>query len=355
MSSTERTAFEPGELAVVLSYYDVGVIESVTDLPRGSRRSPKVGVVAQNGKFLLKRRSLQWVPLERVKFVHRVQGLLSREAFPTARLIPTRSGETLVQIRDDFYELFEFVPGQPFAQTPAESREAGLLLARFHRATEKISPAAALAAPRGDYHDAPGVRAGLGAIGSTLSSHDSFAGDHAELAALVQQVHAHYDRTAQKVADSGYSNWSEHVIHGDWHPGNLLYRNAKVLAVIDYDAMRFSRRAADVANGALQFSILAGGDPAGWPDQLDEDRLFAFLNGYESLTPLLPQERSSLIAMMCEALIAECVGPIAATGSMGRWSGLRILRMARRKLDWLAANADRLLATLATPDANKVN
>jgi len=354
LSSTDRAAFEPGELAVALSHYDLGVVESVTDFPRGSRRSPKAGVVAERGKFLLKRRSLEWVALERVRFTHRVQGLLSREAFPTARLIPTRAGDTLVQIRDQIYELFEFAPGQPFQRTPGETREAGLLLARFHQLTDRVSPAAAASAPRGDYHDAPAVRTGLSAIASTLSSHDSFAGDHAELGTLVQDLLAHYDRAARRVADAGYGRWDERVIHGDWHPGNLLFRNLKVLAVVDYDAMRFSRRAADIANGALQFSILAGGDPASWPEHLDEERLRTFLSGYQSLTAPSAEEKQSLVWMMIEALIAECVGPIAVTGSMGRWSGLRILRMARKKLAWLEANADRLTAAVASAPEGKV-
>ena len=49
-----RETFSAGELAVVLSHYDLGVIEAITGYPRGSRRSPKAGIVAQRGKFLLK-------------------------------------------------------------------------------------------------------------------------------------------------------------------------------------------------------------------------------------------------------------------------------------------------------------
>ncbi len=47
LQSREHARFDAAELAVVLSHYDLGVIESVTDFSRGSRRSPKVGIVSE--------------------------------------------------------------------------------------------------------------------------------------------------------------------------------------------------------------------------------------------------------------------------------------------------------------------
>jgi homoserine kinase type II len=134
----------------------------------------------------------------------------------------------------------------------------------------------------------------------------------------------------------------ERIVHSDWHPGNLLFRNEKVIAVIDYDTVRLSRRGVDVANGALQFSIVAGGDPVKWPDHLDERRFQAFLSGYESLAPLSEVERRCIPDLMIEALIAECVAPIAETGSLGRWAGYRVLQMVRRKVGWVQTHAERL-------------
>ncbi len=59
MQQRDRATFDAAELAVVLSYYDLGVIESITEFARGSRRSPKVGIVGERGKFLLKRRAAE--------------------------------------------------------------------------------------------------------------------------------------------------------------------------------------------------------------------------------------------------------------------------------------------------------
>ncbi len=343
---SEQARFDAGELAVVLSHYDLGVIESITDFHRGSRRSPKVGVVSERGKFVLKRRSLEHTHPDRIRFCHRVQARLAGVGFPVPKLIPRRDRRVeLLQIRDHIYELFEFVAGHPYGRTPQEARDAGAVLARFHQGTDGFALDGTWPTPRGDYHDAPGIRTGLCAIGRALSSHDSFTGDEAELAALTQFLLAAYDQSAEDVNRADIQSRPERIIHSDWHPGNLLFRNQAVVAVIDYDSTRFSRRVIDVANGMLQFSMIAGGDPATWPDHLDEERFRAFLSGYESVDSLAEQERRSIPGLMTEALIGECVPPITRTGSVGRWAGYRVLQMVKRKIGWLKTHGERLIGT----------
>ncbi|MBI3834976.1 MAG: phosphotransferase [Planctomycetes bacterium] len=343
MEPKERFSFDPSELAVVLSHFDIGVIESITEFPRGSRRSPKVGIVAERGKFLLKRRSVARARPDRIRLSHRVQAHLLAVGFPLPRLISTRDGrQATVQLRDHVYELFEFVAGQPFERTPEEALDAGKVLAKFHIATEPISTRPDLEAPQGDFHDASGVRTGLCAIRLSLKAHDSFTGDEAELENLVNYLLEAYDRAADASNASGYDRLPRRLIHADWHPGNILFRNRKVVAVVDYDSLRLSRRIADVANGAMQFSMIAGGDPAIWPDQLDEDRYLAFFQGYGSILTLSAAESACAPHLMSEALIAECVPPISETGSVGRWAGFRVMQMVRRKIAWLEANSSKL-------------
>jgi homoserine kinase type II len=340
----EREIFDAAELGVILSYYDLGIIESITEFPRGSRRSPKVGIVSQRGKFLLKRRAVVRSHPDRVLFAHCVQIHLAAAGFPVARLVITLDrGRTMVELRDRVYELFEFVRGEPFDRTVQGAHHAGIVLARFYRAMEDFEPPPSLPVPSGDYHDAGGVRSGLCSIGSMLSSHDSFTGNEAELATLTQHLLEAYDHAAETAESLGFASLPEQIIHSDWHPGNLLFRKRKVVAVLDYDSARRSRRVVDVANGALQFSIIARGDPAAWPDEVDEERFHAFLAGFESLIPLSDEERSAVLPLMVEALVAECVHPIAETGSLGRWAGYRVLRMVERKLSWLESHGERLI------------
>lgn len=345
MQPRERATFDAAELAVVLSHYDLGVLESITDFPRGSSRSPKVGVVCQRGKFLLKRRLTTRAHPERVQLSHRVQKLLQAAGFPAPKLIPARDGTTtMIQLRDHLYELFEFVAGHPFEHSAEETKAAGEVLAWFHQVTAPIPKLDELSLARGDYHDATGIRTGLCAIGGTLKSHDSLAGQEAELGPLTSELLASYDKWCELANQRGVASQPGHLIHADWHPGNILFRQGKIVAVVDYDSLRISRRIIDIANGALQFSIMAGGDPSTWPDYTDEKRYRAFLEGYASRWPLTPEDRALLPPLMAEALISECVPPIAETGSVGPWTGFRVLQMVRRKLKWLEENESSLIS-----------
>src|SRR3712207_1142745 len=53
----QREKFSAEELAIVLSNFEIGVIDSIVEFPRGSRKAPKLLIVSEHGKFLLKRRA----------------------------------------------------------------------------------------------------------------------------------------------------------------------------------------------------------------------------------------------------------------------------------------------------------
>ncbi len=50
--------------------------------------------------------------------------------------------------------------------------------------------------------------------------------------------------------------------------------------------------------------------------------------------------------LMCEAMIAEAVLPIAATGSFGRLDGFGFLVMVRKKVEWILENIKELWGVL---------
>jgi Ser/Thr protein kinase RdoA (MazF antagonist) len=344
LTAPQQSAFSLSELPIVLSHYDLGIVESVAPFRRGSRRSPKVGIISEQGKFLLKRRAPFRADAERVHFAHAVQKALVAAQFPAPRLVRLKgSSQTLLELSGSIYELFEFIPGEAYRRTPGQAYAAGVALAEFHRATEQFAPSPGM--PRGAYHDMPGVRTGLCALESVLGDGDPPA-DPGEVAELTQALLHTYDAAADTVNAAGFAHWRERIVHADWHPGNLLFRGNEVIAVIDYDSVRLARRITDVANGALQFSLTGSGDPETWPPELDEGRFTSFVVGYSGAEPLDADERRCLPALMIEALLAECVPPIHETGSVGQWGGINVLRMVRRKTRWLSEHADHLLHLL---------
>jgi Ser/Thr protein kinase RdoA (MazF antagonist) len=337
--------FEPAELAIVLSYYDLGVIASIARFRRGSALTPKLLVAGQAGKFVLKRRADAQSNPGRVRFAHRLQQRLSEGRFPLPPLVGTRTdGRSVLQLNNRVYELFRFLEGGKYDASVAQTRVAGYALALFHEIAATVD--ASELPPTPSFH-------GNAHTPYVLRDLDLPGDAHHELA-------LRYEHAAARVEDLGFAGWPRHTIHADWHPGNMLFEAERLAAVIDYDTARAGQRVLDLASATLQFSITAvAGHPDTWPESLDEERYVSFLQGYEALA----QERSAddgvavagliskaelraLPDLMIESLIAEAAAPIGATGRFGAHDAETILRVVQRKVRWIAENAERLSGLL---------
>jgi homoserine kinase type II len=333
----QRETFAADELAIVMSYFDIGVIESITEYPRGSRKAPKVLIQSEQGKFLLKRRARGKDDAYKVAFSHAVQLYLASKQFPLPHLIGTKKdNNSMLQWRNTVYELFEYIPGQAYPTTLEATFDGGRVLSLYHKLLHDFR---AEWQPGGSsYHLAPSVEQGLKQIPASLTASDTVLGP------VLQFLLESYRHAAQMAGAIGLDGWPKQIVHADWHPGNMLFRDNRVVAVIDYDAARLQPRIIDAANGALQFSIIGGDeDINSWPDYIDESRYKRFLRGYDEVMLLSEAEMRTIPWLMIEALIAEAVFPIAATGQFGRLEGFGFLQMVQRKVYWMQRSADRLV------------
>jgi Ser/Thr protein kinase RdoA (MazF antagonist) len=335
----QREKFSAEELTIVMSHYDIGVIDSVVEFPRGSRKAPKLLIVSEQGKFLLKRRAHGKDDPFKVAFCHALQLHLAAKQFPLPHLIGTKKeNNSMLQWRNSVYELFEYIPGQNYPQTLEATFDSGRVLGLYHKLLENYQ--SEWTPPSGSYHMAPAVEAGLRSIQQQAKG----MSDEAAVLKVLGFLLESYSKGAEGVEKLGLESWPKQIVHADWHPGNMLYRDNHVVAVIDYDSARQLPRIIDIANGSLQFSIIGGDeDVSKWPDYCDESRFKRFLRGYDEVMLLSQAEIRAIPSLMIEALIAEAVFPIAATGSFGRMEGVSFLQMVGRKIAWLQRNADRLI------------
>ncbi len=333
--------FSSRELARVLSHYDIGVIHQVTPLSGGSRRAPKMAIVSEQGKFLVKRRPKGKNDLCRISFAHSVQSYLSEKTFPVTSLVPTRDGNTtILQLNNHIYEFFKFVSGSRYDGSAEATVDAGRHLAKFHLHladfTGQYEP------PKGSFHDSTVVRRHLKMVVS-----DKTDGPERKLQETAGVLMGLYNNSSVYVSALGFDSWPEQVIHGDWHPGNMLFSGGSLIAVLDFDSIKIAPAVTDLANGMLQFSIVGDRpNPADWPDYLDQAKLIQFLNGYREVIELEKNKLDSLPDLMIETMIAEAVLPVAATGFFGNMSGLDFLRMIRRKAEWIDQNRNKLIEAM---------
>ena len=282
MASRLRAQFQPKELAQVLDAYDIGAVMRIDQHLRGSRRSPKVLVTTDQGRYLLKRRARGRDHPLKVTFAHGVQQHLAARDFPLPRLIPVKDGsDTMVMLDQQIYELFEYVTGDHYDKSAEATADAGRVLGLLHKCLSSYQfdwePSS-----RG-YHDISLVRTHLNDIPATVGKDDSVVGKESELLSTVTGLYDAYEAAAEQVSPGGY----------------------------------------------LTFHALIASPPC---------------SGNEHEFPIEQDVRGLLPTRMIEALIAEAVMPIAATGSFGRLEGFRFLKMILRKVRWLEQNGSRLMA-----------
>lgn len=343
-----RERFDTHELAIVLSHFDIGVIEQLRPYPRGSRRSPKLRIKSRRGEFLLKRRAHGQDDPFRVAFAHDLQLHLAQQNYPVPGLIGTRDdNNSMLQFAGRVYELFNYIHGTRVDGSPAAAMQAGAALGHLHRLLHGY---------RSPYPPGTGSFHGVSAIGAKMSLLPGAVTavepqtDRTAVGQTVEFLRKAYLDAAKRVDDLDFPAWPREIVHGDWHPGNLLLRDGRVVAVLDFDSSRLEPRAVDVANAALQFSMRvdAGEDPLNWPEGFDANLIRAIVRGYDqaSYAPLTKSECLALPWLMVEGLIIEAIVPIVATGSFSQISGSSFLRMVERKVKWLRPRAASLSEVL---------
>ncbi len=345
---TQREQFQTHELATVLSHYDIGVIDQIREYRRGSRRAPKLRIKSKTGHYLLKRRAPGHDDPYRVAFAHSLQLVLADNKYPVPGFVGTReTNNSLLQLNGRIYELFRYVKGDRYDKSVEQTHDAGRALGALHRLLADFKPE--YDPPVGAFHAMQGIDTRLTQIPEMVvtAEPDVDIKSIKETCTFIQKA---YLDAARKVEKLGYRTWRQTVVHGDWHPGNLLFKNSTVVAVLDFDSARLECAMADLANAALQFSMKMSwpDDPDTWPKGLDAERIRALLRGYHETAErkLAEDEIAALPWLMIEALVMESVVPIAATGSFGRIAGSAFLNMVERETRWLISRADKLVKFL---------
>jgi homoserine kinase type II len=325
--------FTSDELAEVLSRYDIGKIRKVMRLVGGSKNAPKIVVTTTRGRFLLKRRLQGRDDAYRVTFAHAVQAHLAKRYFPVAPLLTTRDElGTILQLRGNIYEIFKFVGGSRYTGSAEATIDTGRQLAKFHQYLTNFKfewePLKA------SFHDSTTVRGHLKTVAS-----DIYQSNERKLLRCGEELMSLYNRASVRVNELGFDSWPQQVVHGDWHPGNMLFDKDKLVAVLDFDSVKIAPPITDLANAMLQFSLVGyQPNPADWPDYLDQAKLVQVLDGYREVIKLDTHHLDSLLDLMVETMIAESVLPIAATGFFGNLKGTDFLKMIVRKARWIHDN-----------------
>ncbi len=321
--STRADQITPAELAAVLRHYDLAMVRSARPLALGDPASPKVLIETSSERLLLKRLAPGRDDPYRIAVAHETMLHLASSGVRVPKLLGTkRENNSMLQLGRHVYELMEFVSGTGYDASIEQTRGAGWALGAAHRALRSFRPSHP--APEGGFHAAVHLR-------------ERLERSNAEGGARLARAMA---AAEQEVERLGWANWPRQVVHGDWHPGNLVFRKGLPPVIVDLELPRSDRLPGVFAQGALQFSLArarnrtTGGD-GGTKLSLDGRRLQAFFEGLRQEGVRLDAASALLPPLMVESLGAEAATLTERGGAEWAW----LIGPASELADWILKSA----------------
>jgi Ser/Thr protein kinase RdoA (MazF antagonist) len=310
-----------------------GIAEArVRVVPRGSKRAPKFLVEHRGERLLLKRRRPNGGAASDVGA--EIQAALAERGFRVPAIRRDLEGRSVAVVGGSAWELVEFVEGARYPRTVGAGSSAGAMLATLHRVLETMRTPGTRSA---SFHDSPLVRRTLEGV-----AEDAAASLHADRLRRVRRFADRYEQAAARVRPI----WPEiprSLLHGDFHPGNLLFEGDSVVAVLDWEAVREDASLAEFASAAFHFSLPSGllAENAPPPEGLRLDLLAAFAAGFGGVPAGLGP---ATVELTMEAAIAEAGFLLAGVSDGGRFE--RILSAIEAMLDSLESEAASIVRSI---------
>jgi Ser/Thr protein kinase RdoA (MazF antagonist) len=333
----------------VLAGYGVGQVHEVR--VAGGTAGKCWRVVAAGGSYFLRCRGTRTSSREALHFDHGLRRHLLSKGVATAAPLTATSGDTWVYADGRAFELYPFVDGRTFAGTRRELADTGRALARFHVAAAGFPARATYDPVPSQFGNAAPQVGGSHRMDDPdlmLAAYEQLARDDPALVCVVKQA----GRLAREYAASNYEMLPRWLIHGDYHPGNLLYADSgAVVGIFDLDWACEHTRSRDLADGIYYFggrraepfdgaSIWSMTDAV----ELDLETAAVFVEAYRDTTAVGPEEVRAIPLALRARLLAERLEGSAKVPPEQR--SRFIARDLDLPLQWLDAHGEELIRRL---------
>ncbi len=338
----------PQEAEKVLRYWR---LKPLFTRPAGGTANASLTVVGVRGQYVLRRRNPRYCAPGQLAYDHSVLHGLAQAGLPVPRVVRAASGSRWVEHGGHIYELYHYIDGAPFnPQDLNEVAAAGAMLARFHRAAERIEPRGQKDWPR--YFD---PKSSLKALkeakrqlrGPAPGDLGPFAAS--DVAEVLERLSAEARACERRLPDKAYWALPLTIIHGDWHPANLRFADHRVAGIFDFDWVGRQPRMVDVADGLLFFGsvrkeILDGGDIWSLTQPLHPDwgRMQVFMDAYRGHMPLEPAELLALPDLLRQRALYNRTDPMTRKVPQDRKLAFLAAGQVPELLNWIADHEEQL-------------
>lgn len=328
--AASRQQLSQREIDAVIRNYRVGTISDIRELPEGSVYSPKVILDTDRGTLLLKRRARGLDMPALVAFGHQVQlGCLANGLCVPPLIATEHDSNSMVQHQDHVYELFVYINGQRFDPSrPEHARQLGEMLHRTHTAMDQVRPSFEPAVETETID--------LARLGALRANAGNLPGG------LVEG----YERVMNHAHDIAQANAKPPaIVHGDWHPGNMIFRDDTLIAICDFDNTRLGSRDRELAQALIHASLVApkpGQTVSQTAPEPSRARLEGFWSGYRTRAEK-PNPRT-IAGLMPAVMIDEALAAIGP--SLGE-QHIPLLTGVWRKAGWLDEHQQQIVELLS--------
>ncbi len=318
----------------LLSHYDLGKVRDITSAYRGAVNETAF-VHTSQGRFVVRRAHWRLSGTHH-RYRHRLIAHLHGCDFPTPPVLPARSGETLVEIGNRFYEIMPFVRGKDYDPArPQQVSSVGATLAWYHTLMQRMPE------PPG----AKGLRYSpetMLALIEELLERDVMG----DLTGILSWYDRRIARLRRKLPTETYQALRHVVIHGDVHSDNVLFADDKVVALLDYDQIAWDIPLADLVDALVAFATAPDPEAYAWGvfrGPLDVERAERLVTAYTQTTPLTFGELSLLPVLLETHWLHEELGRVISTPEGAPDYHQSVLDQGKQLSEWLQEHIDTLM------------
>lgn len=229
-------------------------------------------------KFIFRIYSLNWRTKTEIEEEINLLKKLKENAIPVSSPLPDKESNYIQALKapegDRLAVLFTLAPGEKQPVLPAETHsQVGQIMARFHSLTQDQQ------LNRADY--TPEVL-----LVDPLQKLSAFLGSHSEEMNFMRSAQAYL---LKELADADIPQIRKGIVHLDIWPDNLHITKDNKVTFFDFDFCGNGWLCLDIAYYILQLHNTEKYEATDYQPKVD-----AFIAGYESVTPLSPEEKRLL-------------------------------------------------------------
>jgi homoserine kinase type II len=270
-------------LRQVLEHYNLGGLKRARRVGHGFVNENWI-LETVHGQYFIKRRHPNLRNRTVICAQHALNKHLRQSGFPAPSVLPSKSGETLLVLDNEYFEIQEYIEGSPYQDTnEAHFQEAAVTLGLYHACIHGFAPHPHC--DQGVLYSPPIVDENL----TRLTDLWELERDPA-LVKVLQQLESHTADLAVHFSKHHELPWL--VIHGDYHAGNLLFQGDHIVGVVDYDKACWQPRVVELAEALIYFASPCPGHLKHlvYPGFLDWDKFTSFLHHYSCGVGLYEKE-----------------------------------------------------------------